>query len=362
MWLSSATRTGTVGTFTGNMAGGAGGVIALMSQQGLGTAQGSSTIRIGSEDVQRPQEFSFNRASASGSVLAAVIRPEEGASIDICSWNTAMRFNEGSGNGSLVQLSGEGVGFENTVECRAGSRDCAPGSACNLVQGNWSTDDQDHDGAPLLFATDGARLRLEDMRVTGNSTGDYGLFKAYRSSAGVPAPRMELHGLLVAGNQVDTLVDQCAEDCAFAMTSSTVADNLFPPADAHVFRNGSSAFLLEDSIVDQPWERLVLSVPAEASIVRVLTTAFTPFPAPGLMVGDPAFLDPDAGDYRLRGDSPAIDIAPAAGGADLYGRLRDVDIPWLQDGEGMRDLGAIETQLDEVPAEDAIFMDGFESV
>ena len=53
MWLSSATRTGTVGTFTGNMAGGAGGVIALMSQQGLGTAQGSSTIRVGSEDVQR---------------------------------------------------------------------------------------------------------------------------------------------------------------------------------------------------------------------------------------------------------------------------------------------------------------------
>lgn len=67
---------------------------------------------------------------------------------------------------------------------------------------------------------------------------------------------------------------------------------------------------------------------------------------------DPRFLDPANGDYRLAGDSPAIDAIPGApAGLDVYGLARDVDGDF--DAVTQSDYGAIEYRPlwcdDEVP-------------
>lgn len=63
----------------------------------------------------------------------------------------------------------------------------------------------------------------------------------------------------------------------------------------------------------------------------------------GPLSGDPRFVDPGAGDYRLRADSPCVDVALVSHQTDLLGRMRSVDGDL--DLVPARDLGALELQL-----------------
>lgn len=68
----------------------------------------------------------------------------------------------------------------------------------------------------------------------------------------------------------------------------------------------------------------------------------------GNIVGDPLFVDPEAGNFRLRPFSPCIDTGIGVGIAeDIDGNSRPVDIPGLGfDGPGVGfDMGAYEFQL-----------------
>jgi len=92
----------------------------------------------------------------------------------------------------------------------------------------------------------------------------------------------------------------------------------------------------------------------------VLTNDGSTLPSPpSVLVGTPDFVDLAQGDYHLAPGSLGIDFAPAAGGVDLDGRTRDIDIPTLPNLFGPRDLGAYEAQLS-CSRVDTIYCDGFE--
>jgi hypothetical protein len=78
--------------------------------------------------------------------------------------------------------------------------------------------------------------------------------------------------------------------------------------------------------------------------------------------GDPSFVNPSLGDYRLMPASLAIDVAPPVGGddRDLDGRPHDQDIANVPNLDGVRDLGAYERQVRYCGAADTVYCDNFD--
>jgi hypothetical protein len=75
-------------------------------------------------------------------------------------------------------------------------------------------------------------------------------------------------------------------------------------------------------------------------------------------VGNPLFVDPANGNYRLQPASPALDYGPAAVSAVTNdGGLRVIDLPFATNAWGPQDSGAYERLLDF----DVIFVSGFDS-
>jgi hypothetical protein len=93
----------------------------------------------------------------------------------------------------------------------------------------------------------------------------------------------------------------------------------------------------------------------------ILSNDVSTLPAdPTIIEGEPQFLDAAGGDYHLLSASLGVDFAPTAGGIDLDGLPRDVDLP-VPDLFGPRDLGAYEHQASlGCGAGDTIFCNGFE--
>ena len=77
--------------------------------------------------------------------------------------------------------------------------------------------------------------------------------------------------------------------------------------------------------------------------------------------GAPTFVDAANRDYHLRPYSPGLDVAPSVSNTrDLDGRLRDLDLPQINNVQGPRDLGAYELQsIPACSAPDQLFCNGF---
>lgn len=71
----------------------------------------------------------------------------------------------------------------------------------------------------------------------------------------------------------------------------------------------------------------------------------------GVIEGDPLFVDPEGGDFRLLPDSPCIDSgAPILSGLDFGDRPRPIDIPEIPNVlDPGHDMGAFEFQFSELP-------------
>ena len=124
---------------------------------------------------------------------------------------------------------------------------------------------------------------------------------------------------------------------------------------------------LSASIIDQPGN-LTLAYSGSASqlsVSNVLSADITTLPAdPGIISGDPSFVNAANGDFHLCADSLATDFAePVVGDdRDLENQPRDQDLPGVPNLFGVRDLGAYELPAGATGcgAADAIFRNGFE--
>ena len=353
--LKAIAMPGTNGTFTGNEALN-GAVIAIGDHPRLGSAQGESTVRINSFFGQ-PQVFASNRAHARGGVVS-ISNPLGQASVDVCTWNAGFDGNDATAAGSIAFAHGPNVVYRNDSTCSTVPAVC-PEAACNRVYANRSSQANGQWSSGSLFEVEnGAFMQLHNMKVQDNLVGD--LFRGQRTPD-MPMPAIQVHDVLVAGNAARSVAQQCIGQCYFEFNRVSVADNAFT---GPVFMNETDQFFLFDSIIDEPGNDLFKMDPLQfggTPLARVLYNANFSGAGPTIWPGQPLFIDVDRRDYRLDPRSPGVDWAPSdsePSAVDVYGHLRVVDLPWRPDLFGMRDLGAIETQLGDVDA--PIFADGFD--
>jgi hypothetical protein len=355
--LGASPIPGTAGTFVGNEARN-GGVLALTDHPRLGASSGRSIVTIASDDFANPQVLAFNRAHQRGGVVW-IQRPQPPAVPDhvsrVCSWNVAMDSNDAAFGGSVAAIAGEAAIYRNDADCSLVPALC-PGDACNRVSFNVATveDGQPSAAGSVFDVRDGAQMHLRGLRLRQNTAID--LFRM-SNLADVPTAGLEVYQALVSANTLHSVLQQC-DRCYFQMSRATVAGNAF---SGPVFRDDVRNFYFYDSIVDQPGSTLFAIDPLQfggSPVANILYSADYVAGYPLMWFGVPSFFDAEAGDYRLKADSPGIDAVAASDDVDLYGRERSVDIPWRPDLSGPRDLGAIETQADE--ASDTLFADGFD--
>ena len=342
-------------------------------------------LRMFTKDASNPVQVSSNTATVAGggiylkppeSVLSAGeafmcaqdfriddnIAPE-GAALHLDWSTTDITFD----TGSTAFLN------EPSLNCdpeSLGAVPCAAGVPCNEIAGNAAEDagGQPTDGATILVgssSTLGAhRLSLRHntahhlVRAIGDNDDQFGL-----------TPSVTLDNCLIASNDIAReLIRIGGDDVPVTIKQCSLVDDIINSTHAIKFDNtGGTSLTLTDSIIDEPGT-LALDYPGSVdgnpaiAVQYVLSNDITTLPAdPTVMQGEPQFVDAANGDFHLLPASLGVDFAPIAGGVDLDGRPRDVDMP-VPDVFGPRDLGAYERQstFDCGGGSDTIYCNGFE--
>lgn len=218
------------------------------------------------------------------------------------------------------------------------------GMTGGAIQGNVSSDESG-------VRTGGAIVHVQSVP----SSGDFDNLRLagveLRANDGGPVVRSggeaRLDELLIVGNTSRSrLLESFGSNGYLNVFETTIADNTI--AANEVF-DSSKDFLLKLSIVHQPGKITLRRTGGERfaeNVVASEVASLTDFVTGLVVVGDPLFVDPAIGDYRLQAASPAIDFAPTFGGTDLAGQPRGVDLAIVSDvGVGtINDLGAYERQ------------------
>jgi hypothetical protein len=268
-------------------------------------------------------------------------------------------------NDGLGSYSGANVLFNQSSPCgpespqALGAVACAAGVACNEVDNNLAqdTNGQPTAGAAILLQTD-SDFHADRFEMRGN--------QGAHALRGVETAETILHDCLLADNQAtQDLIDISNGFVSdFTMESCTLANNQI--GGSRVILAQSNSVTLLDSIIDQPG---VLTLDAgdanPLTVDYILSTDLSTLPGlPGVIQGEPTFVDAANGDYHLQATSLGVDFAPTAAGTDLDRNPRTVDLPGVPNVHGSLDLGAYEIQSGTVVVgcaiADTIFCDGFE--
>jgi hypothetical protein len=241
-----------------------------------------------------------------------------------------------------------------------GATHCAAGVPCNEISDNVTQDGTGNPtpGAVVLLGTS-AEFYADRIAMHGNVAQN--MFKALGNNDF--GDLLELSNCLTGGNQfARELIYLENDDNPVTIDQCTFAPDIINSTHMIRFDNsGGNSLRLTNSIVDEPGTLTVYATGGMDVVADyVLTNDGTTLPSPpSVIVGTPDFVDLANGDYHLAPGSLGIDFAPAAGGVDLDGRTRDIDIPTRPNVFGPRDLGAYEVQLS-CSRVDTIYCDGFE--
>ncbi|MGN6518469.1 MAG: hypothetical protein ACTHK2_03490 [Dokdonella sp.] len=226
--------------------------------------------------------------------------------------------------------------------------------ACDAFACRLFGDNHRDDGGALVFVHNEGYVGIDRAALTGNTAGSVAL-----ANVGAPTNRstLSLSNSLIVGNTLGIQVIGAYNGADVHALGLTIADNLGAFQQILV---ANAAFMLDvwDSIVDQDQPLLAVDdAAATTHLVRVLArNSIGASDRDDVIEGRPIYV---AGGYRQAPDSPGVDRAPPIGGRDAADGARDVDTREIPDGEGPRDLGAYELQIDSL---DEVFEDGFEEL
>lgn len=322
--------------FRGNAAN-VGSAISVYS--GTGGQQGALTLY--SIDSRYPLGFVGHRALMPGarSSVIDVSSQSVGSELRVCAWDLAFEQNLGTAM-PLVAAEGAGASFMlNSPNCLdafpPSAARCSDPRACSRMVDN-ALDDTTPPNlrfTHLLLVSNAAAMDVRSMSFHGNRVG--GIAWAAGGS-------LSLGDSVVGANDASMALFDSAG--SLVLDGMTIADNRMLPS-APVIRTGGSLLDFRDSIVHQPGIVVLTGAPAQRSLSYLGVHDASGLPGDGgpYILEPPLFSDPQERDWRLRSDSPLVDVAPARGGTDRDGRPRDIDTIDLPDVAGPRDLGAFES-------------------
>jgi len=169
--------------------------------------------------------------------------------------------------------------------------------------------------------------------------------------------------VLITDNQVDgELIHSDSAELKFV--DSTIANNAI--GAQHVIRASGQVTLIDSIVAEATAETFDFAGnnnAADHNIDFILTNPndATVNGVGFVLRGAPNFVDAANRDYHLRPYSLGLDVAPPVSNTrDLDGRLRDLDLPQINDVQGPRDLGVYELQsIPACSAPDQLFCNGF---
>jgi hypothetical protein len=339
-------------------------------------------VRLFTVDANNPVQVSNNRASNAGGAIwmHPFVSGISNTSVNpyLCAFEFRMDNNAapegsaiyadtdssvGNGNvGSVVHLNtDDGFATCNTPETMAsmGAVSCAPGIPCNTLNENVAEDasNDPKPGAVILMLDEGT-MDAARFSMRGNTGGH--AIRAVDSGTTLgncliadDADAGDVIRIESDGNSGYTAIDSCT------IVNDTVGSGA-------VIRS-PYPLQLSNSIVDESGIATLSysGSAANLNVSYVLATDTATLPqAAGIDQGEPDYVsagnvDYHLNDYHLKPTSSGIDFAPAAGGVDLDGNKRDVDLGEVPNNYGPRDLGAYERQF--VCSADTVFCDGFQA-
>jgi len=241
-----------------------------------------------------------------------------------------------------------------------GAVGCGVDVRCNEISGNV---DEDQNGQATLGATifvgtssifqaDALAMHHNIANFLMHAAGDNDL------EGGI-----SLHNCLTGGNNIAReLIKMDGDDNPVVIDQCTLAPDIINSQYVIRFDNTSGNVLtISNTIIDEPGTLSLFNPGIDLFVDYVLTNDTSTLPTQvDVVLGEPDYVDLANGDYHQTATSLGVDFAPAAGGVDLDGNPRDVDLP-VANFFGARDLGAYETQRTfSCGAADTIFCDGFE--
>lgn len=234
-----------------------------------------------------------------------------------------------------------------------GNDPCPFRDRCSLVRSNSAG------SGGAFFVVSAARLTVHGTHVEFNSADSSPV------AAALLAGEVTIHSSIIVGNVGPDPFSVDNGGARLTLGNVTVMSNTGVGAGL-IKINAGSGFVQVASSIFQQQEGALFGFVAAGSSVEVdcvlssTTEIFSVFPAGatvrGLLVADAKLANPAAGNYQLRGDSPAIDFCDTThwngGEIDIDGQPRDIELP-VTNFLGSRDVGADEYR--------DVFSDGFES-
>ncbi|MEO7758259.1 MAG: hypothetical protein ABIS07_16900, partial [Dokdonella sp.] len=239
---------------------------------------------------------------------------------------------------SILTTTPFGCGPEPAVAL--GALPCAAGQACNTINGNRAEDENGNpsNGSDIVVQTV-AHMIAEQVELRGNQGAHVWLgFKTWSD-----APE-SCSNCLIVDNQVTGDLVRMEEGGALQLNNATIAGNAI--GGWNVLSLTGDLSLNESLLWQLGKTSLAQSGGRQRSIRNVLASETGSLGSAATIEAIyPEFLDPIHGNYHLAATSHAVDYAAAAGGADLEGFARTIDLSTPnRPGGGPRDLGAYERQ------------------
>ena len=215
---------------------------------------------------------------------------------------------------------------------------CPAGRACGLITGNvdQNSNGQPTGGAVLVVGEDNG-LFMNRVELSGNRGG-----RVLRGDGGGIPADIEAVNTLWADNVTSQELIRVTNDTNLLLENSTFAGNVIGAPEV-IDANGR--FRLQRSVLWQPGKTSLVHSGGDLTAQNVVTSESFSLgggSVASVILRDPRFVYPGAGNYRLRAASPAVDFADTGGGNDLVGTARGIDLPFKPNRNGSAALGAYE--------------------